>query len=209
MQPLQGIYGGTFDPIHLGHVETVSSVLAQTNLVTIRFVPAATPPHRPVPGTSARDRLAMTRIAVQHEPRFVVDDRELHRCQPSFTSDTIRSLMMENPDSRYSLILGLDAALGFDRWHEYQWLLDHVHLIVMARPGWSVPDSLPLWWREREVEEFAALEVAKAGKLWRVRINPVDISATRIRQALKHGEDIRQWLHNGVFEYIRENRLYE
>ena len=79
----------------------------------------------------------------------------------------------------------------------------------MARPGWSVPDSLPLWWREREVEEFAALEVAKAGKLWRVRINPVDISATRIRQALKHGEDIRQWLHNGVFEYIRENRLYE
>jgi len=135
---LQGIFGGTFDPIHLGHINTVRSVLKQTDLPSIVFMPAAAPPLREQPQASAKHRLEMVRIATEHEPRLLVDDRELKRNRPSYTVDTIASLQLENPDYRYGLILGVDAMRGLASWYRWQELLERVHFIVMNRPGWSL-----------------------------------------------------------------------
>ena len=207
--PLQGIYGGTFDPVHLGHVGTVTHVLEQTQLPTIRWIPSAIPPHRPTPGVSAHDRLAMVRLATADEPRFIVDDRELRRNKPSYTVDTIRSLNAQYPSQRYAIILGMDALLSLESWHEYEWLLDTVHIIVMQRPGWSAPDSLPHWWASRQVDQFAQLDTSNAGRIWPIKINPIDVSATEIRQRIQSGQDITGLAPPRVIDYIRHHKLYE
>ena len=209
LPPLQGIYGGTFDPIHLGHLGTVSDVLNQTQLEVIRWIPSAIPPHRPTPGADADHRLAMVRIATESEPRFIVDDCELRRTTPSFTADTIRLLLSQSPERRYALILGMDALLGLPTWHQCEWLLDRVHIIVMQRPGWSAPHPLPKWWAKRQADQFDHLHQTNAGRIWAIKINPINISATQIRQRIQSGKDIQGLIPQGVLDYIRDHQLYE
>jgi len=202
---LQGVFGGTFDPIHLGHVNTVQSVLKQTDLQSIVFIPAATPPLREQPKASAKHRLEMVRIATERKPNFLVDDRELKRNSPSYTIDTIASLQLENPNYRYSVILGLDAMLGLTTWYRWQELLERVHFIVMKRPGWS----LPYWYRDRKVEAFDELTKTRVGKIYFIDIKPIDLSATYIRARIHRGEDVSKLLPEGILHYIKEKKLYE
>ncbi|NKB77419.1 MAG: nicotinate-nucleotide adenylyltransferase [Gammaproteobacteria bacterium] len=207
--PLVGIYGGTFDPIHFGHINTVASVASQTGLKSVFFIPSAIPPHRPQPQANAQHRLEMTCIAIDGHPQFNIDDRELRRQNPSYMVDTVFSLKSENPENRYCLILGMDALLGLEQWHRWQSLLDQLHFIVMQRPGWSEPSTLPEWWRNRQAETFRQLQLSKAGRIYPIKIDPIDISATDIRNRLKKGKDVSQLIPDGVHRYICENQLYE
>lgn len=201
-----GIFGGTFDPIHIGHVETVRQVMQQTGLPLVRYIPAAIPPHRPRPGTSAEQRLAMVDLALQDQRDMIVDARELRRRGHSYTVDTVESLQGEFPDIDFSLILGLDALLGFDRWHRWQELLSLVGIYVMVRPGYALPDPLPDWW---QVADASAPDSLAAGKIQAISIDPVDVSATGIREGIRAGEDQHHVLHPEVWQYIQIHKLYE
>jgi len=178
--------------------------MQRCGLELVRYLPASIPPHRPQPQASAEQRLQMVSIALENEPGMVIDDLELRRKGRSYTIDTVNSLQKSFPDTRFSLILGLDALLGFDSWHQWQALLKSVDIIAMVRPGWHRPDPLPAWWRE-------AINHTRRDtvKIELVDIEPIDISATRIRQGIANGENVGEFLHPGVWQFIQTHRLYE
>ena len=205
-----GILGGTFDPIHYGHLRPAQEVLRALDLAEIRVIPAANPPHRRPPVATAEQRLRMVELAVAGVPGFTVDDREFRRGGPSYTVLTLESLRREFGERPLCLLMGLDAFEGIETWHQWQRLPELAHFIVMTRPGWEFPagERLPPWARDRLVRETSKLAQAGAGKIYFQAVTPQDISATRIREALARGEPVEAWLPFAVLEYIRANRVY-
>ena len=203
-----GIFGGTFDPIHLGHLKTVADVASRANLEKVIFVPAARPPHRGMPGASPQHRLEMVALALEDRPAFEVDDRELQRDTPSYTHDTVQSLQHDYPDKCLFLIVGLDAFLGFENWYKWRELLDSIHFIVMRRPGWDVPQPLPGWWRDRQRDSLDEPMDCDGGMIHIMDIAPVPVSATEIRYGIATGIDVSELVPPAVWEHIRANDLY-
>ncbi len=203
------ILGGTFDPIHYGHLRSALSLMCDFAIDEVRFVPAAQPPHRDCPAVSAEQRLAMVRLAVQDQPGFVVDDRELHRDGPSFTVDTLEALKQEQPKSRLQLIMGMDAFEKFQQWHRWPRILELANLLIIHRPGNLLPQAVEiaalLAERERPVEE-SLLQVN--GAIAVAEVTPLDISATKIRNALNCGKSPRYLLPDAVIQFIEDNQLY-
>ena len=136
MQPI-GIFGGTFDPIHFGHLRPAFELSQALKLAEVRFLPAGNPPHRQATLASAEVRLAMVKAAVAGEKRFVVDDREVRRVGASYSVDTLTELRAEFPDRSLCLMLGMDAFLGLPNWHRWRDILDLAHVVVWRRPGWK------------------------------------------------------------------------
>ncbi len=202
--------GGTFDPIHFGHLRPAQEVLRALDLAEIRFVPAANPPHRDAPAAAAAQRLRMVELAVAGTPGFTVDDREIERGGPSYTVLTLESFRQEVGDRSLCLLLGTDAFEGIETWHRWQRLPELANFIVMTRPGWEFPagDKLPSWARNRLARDPSELARAGAGKIYFQAVSPQDISATRIRAALARREPAEAWLPPAVLEYIRANHLY-
>jgi nicotinate-nucleotide adenylyltransferase len=205
-----GILGGTFDPIHYGHLRPAQEVLRVLDLAEIRVIPAANPPHRRPPVATPEQRLHMVELALVGVPGFIVDDREFRRGGPSYTVLTLESLRREFSERPLCLLLGLDAFESIETWHQWQRLPELAHLIVMTRPGWEFPAGakLPPWARDRQVRDTSMLNQASAGRIYYQAVTPQDISATRIREALARGEPVEAWLPSAVLEYIRANRVY-
>lgn len=133
-----GILGGTFDPIHFGHLRTALDVVEDLNLQQLRFIPCGEPPHRDQPHASPAQRLAMVQLAIASESRFMVDAREIQRGGPSYMVETLESLRQELGEQQsLGLIVGLDAFAALDSWYRWQDLIDLAHLIIMTRPGWA------------------------------------------------------------------------
>jgi nicotinate-nucleotide adenylyltransferase len=205
-----GILGGTFDPIHYGHLRPAQEVLRALDLAEVRIVPAANPPHRRPPLASAEQRLRMAELAVAEFPGLRVDDREIKRGGPSYTVLTLESLRVEFGARPLCLLLGMDAFEGLETWHQWQRLPELAHFVVMTRPGWSLPsaDVLPAWARGRLAHAAGDLAQASAGKIYYQTVTPQDISATRIRKAIAHSEPVDGLLPPAVLDYLRANRLY-
>ena len=205
-----GILGGTFDPIHYGHLRPAQEVLRALDLAEIRFIPAAYPPHRHPPVATAEQRLRMVELAVAGVPGFTVDDRELTRGGPSYTVLTLESLRREFADRPLCLLLGRDAFEGIETWHQWQRLPELAHLIVMTRPGWTIPpgDALPLWARNRIARNPGELAQTTGGKIYFQTVTPQDISATRIRDAIARAAPVEKLLPSTVNDYICRNRIY-
>ncbi len=206
MRPL-GIFGGTFDPIHYGHLRPAQEVLDVLSLDAIRFIPSALPPHRAAPVASAAQRLRMLQIALAEFPRFSADDREIRRGGPSYTVLTLESLRAEVDDRPLCLILGLDAFLGLESWHRWREIPDLAHLVVLTRPGW-VLDGLPDWAEGRHCADGASLALCPAGRLFFLAVKPQNISATGIRSALARGQSVEGLLPQAVQAFICQNHLY-
>lgn len=177
-------------------------------LEEIRVIPAAHPPHRRVPVASADDRLRMVELAVQEFAGFRVDDREYRRGGPSYTVLTLESLRAEFGARPLCLLLGIDAFLEIETWHEWTRLPELAHLIVMQRPGWKLPEKLPAWAAPRVCREARALAASESGCVYFQTVTPHDISATRLRAAIARGESIAGQLPPAVWDYIRTHRLY-
>jgi nicotinate-nucleotide adenylyltransferase len=203
-----GILGGSFDPIHYGHLRTARELATALGLAQVRFIPSARPPHRAPPVAAAADRLKMLHLALNDEPGFVADDRELKRAGPSYMILTLESLHAELAPAGLCLIVGLDAFLGLDRWHRWQELWSHAHIVVLPRPGWSVEQGLPDWARPHLCRDIDELRQQPAGRLWIQPLTPQDISSTRIRAALARSEPVAEWLPPAVLRYIHDNHLY-
>lgn len=216
-----GIFGGTFDPIHMGHIRPVMAAARAAGLVKVIYIPAGRPPHRPPPAARADDRLAMVKIAladaaaarskaaaaVATDVALEVDDIELKRRGASYTIDTVQELQRRAPRTNYVLLLGLDALLNFETWHRWDALQRGVHIVGIARPGWRAPEPLPAWWRTARVESAAALRDASAGKILIIETAPVDISATAVRDNIRAGR-ATAGVPPGVLDYIRQHNLY-
>ncbi len=202
-----GIMGGTFDPIHFGHLRPALEVCERLSLSQVRFIPCCVPPHREQPMATARQRLKMVEMAVANTPQFRLDDRELHRGDDaSYSVDTLRSLLKEF-DEPLALMLGADAFLGFNRWKNWREILEMAHIVVSCRPGHKIP-KLESWARGRMVESAEELEAYKAGKIMFIEVTQLAISATDIRRQLLDGLSARYLMPIEVADYINEQQLY-
>jgi len=205
-----GILGGTFDPIHYGHLRPAQEALRALDLAEIRVIPAGQPPHRRAPVASAAQRLQMAHLAVANLPGFIVDDRELRRGGLSYTVLTLESFRQEFGDRPLCLLLGMDAFEGIETWHQWSRLPELAHLAVLTRPGWTFPveAALPAWARGRIAHEARELALTPAGGIYFQAVTPQDISATRLREAIARGQPVEGLLPPAVLDYIRQNRLY-
>jgi len=200
MRPL-AIFGGTFDPIHIGHL-TVAWEAAELLDAEVRLMPASVPPHRPPPLASPAERVAMLRAALAGQSRLTLDARELLRVGPSYTIDTLHELRAEQGPRPLVLLLGADAFAGLPGWHRWRELFDFAHVGVLSRPGVEAawPDALVQEVAARRVEEVAALRAEPCGKLIELAVTPLEVSATRIRELLAAGRDPRYLLPAGLFD---------
>jgi len=205
-----GILGGTFDPVHIGHLRSALEVVEFMGLDEVRLLPNARPPHRDTPQVAAQDRLAMVRGAVQGVERLSVDDRELARDKPSYTIDSLESLRAElGADDQLFLLLGWDAFCGLPGWHRWEELLKHCHILVLQRPDADVepPDELRNLLAARSESDPTAMS-GPAGHISFVWQTPLSVSATQIRQLLASGKSVRFLVPDAVLAYIETHGLY-
>jgi len=205
-----GILGGTFDPVHFGHLRIALDVAEALGLEQVRLIPLAQAVHREQPHASAEQRLAMLQLAVAGHPRLAVDTREIERGGASFMVDTLQSLREELPGQALCLLLGGDAFNGFLSWREPQRILDLAHILVMQRPGYVLPNDPQL---QQLVERHgcasaAALQQRSAGGILLHTVTQLEISASDIRARIAGGRDPSFLLPERVLGLIREQGLY-
>ena len=213
---LVGILGGTFDPIHYGHLRISEELVETMNLREMRFIPAGVPRLRAPPVASAYHRTAMVQAAIQNNSRFILDEREIHRPGVSYSVDTVRELRQEmGEDVTLCLIMGADAFMRLGEWHDWHDLFSLCHIIIAARPGHDLTarlDSLPQALREessrRWAHSLADLESAQCGLIYIAPTILLDISATVIRTLISTQSSARHLLPEAVLDYIETNHLY-
>ena len=205
-----GIFGGTFDPIHFGHLRPALEVLQALRLDEVRFIPLKVAVHRGQPAASAAQRLAMVRAAVAGQPGFVVDERELSRSDGSYTYDTLLSLRDELGATPVCLLMGADAFNSFHTWHRPADILELAHLVVMRRPGSQAPQAAAVrgWLAARRAGCAADLHCRPAGRIFLQTVTQLDIAATVIRELVARGATPRYLLPEPVLDIIERERLY-
>jgi nicotinate-nucleotide adenylyltransferase len=202
-----GILGGTFDPVHFGHLRTAQQVYRQLKLERVIFVPAANPPHRRPPVASIEHRIRMLQLALPRYEGFELDDREQRLGGISYTVRTLESFRDELGNHSLGLIMGADAFAGFESWHRWQDILDLAHLLVMNRPGIST-SALPAWAQARTSDDIELLKNSAGGRIFFLTVEPEAISATDIRAALARSESVAGKMPKTVVDYIETNDLY-
>ncbi len=211
-----GILGGTFDPIHYGHLRLAEEAADRLRLSEVRFIPAGAPPHRQAPGASAAQRLAMVKLATANNALFSVDDREVRRAGPAYTVDTLTDLRADLGSHRpLALLMGADAFLDLATWRRWHQLFDLAHVVVAYRPGfpvdtWQIRMPVPLAkeYGARLAQQPLAVHLAPAGGVLVLPIAELDISATGIRHAVSIGMSARYLLPDSVLDYIGTELLY-
>lgn len=210
MKPAIVLFGGTFDPVHYGHLRAATEVAEKLGVTDFRMLPAGEPPHRGGTWASARHRLAMLRRALAPYPDLAVDDREIRRAGPSYMADTLAEIRRQEPDRPILLALGQDAANHLDAWHRWQELLELAHLVVMTRPK-SRPryrPELAAVLQPRRVRRNTRLMKELSGCVRHIEITRLAIASTDIRQQIAAGRNPRFLLPETVLDYIRDEKLY-
>ncbi|MDO8861714.1 nicotinate-nucleotide adenylyltransferase [Haliea sp. E1-2-M8] len=205
------VLGGTFNPIHNGHLRSALELVELLGLERLHLMPCANPPHRQAPGCPAESRADMVERAVAGEARLVCDRRELARSGPSWTVDSLAGLRDEyGPERSLGLVMGCDALLGLERWHRWQALLDYAHIIVIARPGWHLPGAgtVAEWLAQHRMADPDALRARPAGGVLVLELRPLAISSTEIRALCRAGRSARYLLPEPVLDYIETHELY-
>jgi nicotinate-nucleotide adenylyltransferase len=211
-----GLFGGTFDPVHFGHLRLAEEAAEHLGLARIRWLPAGRPGHREAPRVTSAQRLEMVRLAIAGNPRFELDASEVEADRPSYTVPTLERLrQLENFGASQPLVLlvGADAFAGLPDWHRWPALLDLAHIAVAHRPGFpidaaSLPPALAAIYRQRFNASPAVLADTSAGCIVTFAMTQLDISATKIRTLLVNGRSPRYLLPDAVIAYIQGTRLY-
>lgn len=210
-----GLLGGTFNPIHFGHLRMAQELSSALSLHEIRFIPSANPPHKTAPKVSAEHRAAMVRLAVSNNPYFSLDTRELVRDGASYTMDTLISLREElGNDTSLVLLMGSDAFTKFNTWHRWDEIIGLCHIALVQRPQSANLQSTPLakvldtFLQNHYTENGDDLSTTPAGFVTMQHITPLDISSTMIRACIQNQGSARYLLPDCVIDYITQNKLY-
>lgn len=207
-----GIFGGTFDPVHIGHMAAVRDFAGSLELDMVYLVPASVPPHKPdPPAASANDRLRMLQIAAAGEQYLCVKDLEIKRHGLSYTADTIVELKIETGDAELYLALGADVFSEISTWHRPGEVAASVNLVVLTRPGFPIDlvGPLPKEVRDRYTREERGFRHEMGTRLFSLPVAAVDVSASGIRELARKGEDFAQLVPPGVYDYIVGRGLYK
>jgi len=205
-----GLFGGTFDPIHYGHLRTAFELLQSLKLAQIRFLPTGSPPHREAPLASSELRLDMVRAAVAGQPGFAVDDREIRRSGVSYSVDTLTELRREHPQRSLCLLLGMDAFLGMPTWHRWREIFELAHVVVAHRPGWKAPITGPLGEEmvDRGTGSVRELHSLSAGRIHVHAVTQLEIASTDLRALILSGRDLRYLVPEAVRDLILRTGCY-
>ena len=210
-----GLFGGTFDPVHYGHLRLAEEAMAHLGLGGVRWIPAGNPPHRDRPQVTARQRLEMVLRSTADNPRFFVDSAEVEALEPSYTVLTLERLRRElGPAQPLVLLVGADAFAGLASWHRWQEIFSLAHVAVSHRPGFpvsaaSLPEALAAEYTRRRLLEVADLRQAPAGGVVSFAMTQLAISATQIRKLLANGLSARYLLPDSVLDYISSHSLHK
>jgi nicotinate-nucleotide adenylyltransferase len=203
-----GILGGTFDPVHYGHLRSALEVKDIFGLTEVRLIPCAQPPHRQQPSATPWMRLEMLKLAIGSQAGLIVDDRELKRDGASYMIDTLSSLRQDFITEPLLLFIGSDAFNQLTKWHEWQHLFDFSHIIVMTRPGYEIQQLDDLF-NTRLTKNRSELMQNSSGKLYFQQVSQLDISATAIRNMIAEQQNPGFLLPDIVIAYIRQHQLYQ
>lgn len=206
-----GILGGTFNPIHYGHLRIAQEVAEALALSQVKFLPAAKPPLKTEPDVTAKQRVEMVQLAIASNPLFSLDTRELERSGPSYTIDTLISLRAEHLQDALCLIIGTDAFARFDQWHRWQEILDYCHLIVVSRPpvaNLQLSDPLRKLLQTRQTHDTTQLSQHTHGRIAMHTVTALDISSSQIRSLVHARQNPAYLCPESVIQYIQDHRLY-
>ncbi|MES2636364.1 MAG: nicotinate-nucleotide adenylyltransferase [Pseudomonadota bacterium] len=212
---LIGILGGTFNPIHFGHLRMAQEIADALELNEVRFIPAANPPHKDPPQVSAKNRAAMVQLSIADNPLFRLDTRELNREGASYTIDTLISLRSEvHAEATLCLMMGSDAFTKLNTWHRWQEILDYCHIVLVQRPATSanqapLADELALLLQNHYTETVNDLSSQNAGFIHMQAITALNISSTAIRNTCKLKQSPRYLMPQSVANYIVKSQLYD
>lgn len=211
-KPLIAIFGGTFDPVHNGHLNAITDLQAVLSFEQVRWVLSARPPHKDQVSADIEERFTMLELALADYSAFVADDIEIRRATTSYTIDTVFELQSDNPQARICLIIGSDSLLNLESWHRYSELIDAVHFVVLSRPGY--PINVPLALKSRATRDVDAFLNVETPAVFIFEQSDYQISSTRIRAllALPNTANQQQLLVNmlpqPVFDYIKRHQSY-
>lgn len=208
---LIGILGGTFDPIHYGHIRLALEAHKQLDLDQVRLIPLNIPPHRTPPVASSAHRRTMIELAINDVPGLCIDLRELENENISYTVNTLKSLQQEFIDDTLCLIVGRDAFNKIDSWKDWQTLLNYAHIIVANRPGEltnSISSELKDWVEQHQTNDSALLKNNLNGYIYFIDIPMLDISSNMIRELYSQQKTVDDLLPSQTLSYIQENHLY-
>ena len=193
-----GILGGTFDPVHFGHLRPALEVMQATGMEQVRFLPNRIPPHRETPWLDVENRLELLKTAIADQPGFELDERELQREGHSYMVDTLESLRSDFPSHPLCLILGMDAFLGIKKWHQWQRIPELCHLVVTNRSGFDMTGDFIQQLPATLVTKASGLFEVAAGRILLQSVTQLDISASHIRAMLAKGQSVRYLLPDEV-----------
>lgn len=208
MQRLICLFGGTFDPVHYGHLKPLNELQQYLAADAVYVLPASIPPHRPAPQASSEQRQNMLQLALREYPGFILDSRELERSGPSWTVLTLQSFRQQYPDASLCLVMGSDAFNGLSSWYHWQQIPQLANIIVIERAGMKTAKR-PDWATEHLVRDVDSLRESKSSSILFVSLKGYDISATEIRQRMAQKLDVTGMLPDNVIDYIRQNGIYQ
>lgn len=206
-----GILGGTFDPIHFGHLRTALELLETLAMDRMLIIPSGVPPHREMPAATVRQRLDMIHLALTNDSSLQLDSRECRKSGTSYSVVTLRELRARwGEDTALDFCVGTDAFMSMNTWHCWEQLVEYCNIVVVSRPGWHLPADLgPMEvWRDRFTEDSDTLLRRPAGAVLFVALTLMDVSATRIRRLVNQGRSARYLMPETVWQYIQQHRLY-
>lgn len=205
------LLGGTFDPIHYGHIKPALSLADTLGWQKICLQPCFAPPHREPPLASDQQRLQMVRLAAELDSRLVADDWELRQGKPTRTVHTLSHLQNEYPAQSLHFIMGMDSFLSLTTWLNWQELLTLAHLVVLPRPGYELSNaSVPLQQLLADAQTSKPCDLQQgSGHIYLAQTPPLDVSATELRQQLKNNAQCPPLLPLNIFQYIRQQGLYQ
>ena len=210
-----GLLGGTFNPIHWGHLLPTKTIMNELNLSRVMLIPNHRPPHKQTPGVDSNKRAAMVKLACeqmkkQYNSEFETNLLELERTEPSYTVETLKILQQQNPNTPLCFLMGLDSLINFHTWYQFEQIIELCHLVVSTRPGYQLPANSEAanMLSQRQVQSPQELEQSLGGKIYLANIEPVDVSSSQIRASLAENKKVDHLLPENVLTYINKMQLY-
>ena len=206
------LLGGTFNPIHFGHLNLANCLVDYLHVESVRMIPCAIPPHRETPCVSAEQRLAMLQLAIDDHPLLTSDDLELRKSTPSYSIETVQQIRQQvGEETPLFFCIGMDSLLTIDSWHHWQQLLDYCHLAICPRPGYKLPikGHLAEWIEQNLCDDIERVKTLAQGCLHLCKIPLKDISSTAIRDSIKCAQSIDHLTPKSVVNFITKHSLYE